>query len=827
MNSLSSRRSGLLAAALSLPLVASTQALDLYWNPAIPDGIWDENLTPNWGESAVAPANQIWFASDTAFFHQDATYTVTLAGAQTASAVNVQAGSVTLAGVVDVDTLSTGSLSIAEGASFTGLADVFLGVGTTALEVNGALIQTGGPAGTTRRVTVTGGSTGSIDITGNLRTGGAFTFAGNLTGSGGILTDAAGTFTLGGTNTYLGNTLFRHGNTIRLNSASALSPDTLLRFGAGTNIIELAAADFSRTVGGAAGNIRFHGAADGTGSSGFAAVGADRSVTLGGTFLWGDANFRPSALFLGNANSTHKVTLLSGLDLNGGNRTISSTDGSAEIEGEITGTISGGAGSILTKTGSGRILLSVANSHAGGTSISGLQNVVAPLRISHAEALGTGTVTVGSGGNSDASCLELTGGIAVTNTVNLNASRNTPAGFTYAAPHLVNVSGDNSISSNLGSGGGGGQVTVRSDAGKLTLSGNIGTRQLNLTGDGNGETTGNIPLQGTFGLVKDGAGIWTLSGAGSYVGTTSVVGGTLALGNLNAVAGSARVEVAGTGVLDTSALTGWTTGASQTLAGTSTITGSATVAGTLAPGTVAAPVGTLTLSGDLTLDAASSYAVDIDPAGTPDKIVVGGALAAGGTIVVSFTGEAPFVPVEGSEFDVADAASITGTPTVTGALPAGLAWDASDFADTGKITVVAGTPFQLWAAAAGLSGNDALPEADPDSDGLENAIEYVIGGNPDAASRAGAPEGEVVGNDLVFTFSRVDSSETADLTLTVEAGTTLGSWPEVFIIGADNASSSAGVNIEENGADPDTITVTIPKAGELKKFARLKAVITP
>lgn len=827
MKSIHSRRSGLLAAALSLPLVASTQATDLYWNPAVPDGIWDEDTTLNWGDTAIAGPVQGWFTSDSAFFHQNATYTVTLAGAQIASAVNVQAGSVTLAGVVNTDSISTANLSIAAGASLTANADIFLRAGTTALEVNGALIQTGGPALNTRRVTVTGGSTGSIDINGNLRTAGAFNFAGNLTGSGGILTDAGGTFTLGGTNTYLGNSLFRNGNTIRLNSAGALSPDSLLRFGGGTNIIELAAGDFSRNVGGAAGNVRFHGTADGAGSSGFAAVGADRSVTLGGTYLWGDANFRPTALFLGNANSTHKVTLLSGLDLNAGNRTISSTDGSAEIEGEITGTISGAAGSILTKTGSGRILLSVANSHAGGTAITGLQNVVAPLRISHPNALGTGTTTVGSGGNSDSSRLELTGDIAVTNTVNLNASRNTPAGFTYSAPHLVNVSGDNSISSNLGSGGGGGQVTIRSDAGKLTLSGTITTRQLNLTGDGNGETTGNIPLQSTYALVKDGAGTWTLSGVGSYAGTTSVVGGTLALGNLDAVAGSTRVEVVGTGVLDVSALTGWTIGAGKTLAGTSSITGSATVAGTLSPGTAAVPAGTLTLSGDLTLNAGSSYAVDIDSAGTPDKIVVGGALAAGGSIVVSFTGETPFVPVEGSEFDVADAASITGTPAVTGTLPAGLAWDASNFAATGKIAVVAGTPFEIWAAAAGLSGGNALSGADPDSDGLENAIEYVIGGNPSVASRAGAPEGEAAGNDLVFTFSRVDSSETADLTLSVQAGTTLGSWPEVFIIGADNAGSSVGVDILENGAAPDTITVTIPKAGELRKFARLNAVITP
>jgi hypothetical protein len=35
------------------------------------------------------------------------------------------------------------------------------------------------------------------------------------------------------------------------------------------------------------------------------------------------------------------------------------------------------------------------------------------------------------------------------------------------------------------------------------------------------------------------------------------------------------------------------------------------------------------------------------------------------------------------------------------------------------------------------------------------------------------------------------------------------------------------VDIVENGTAPDTITVTIPKAGELRKFVRLNAAITP
>lgn len=36
-----------------------------------------------------------------------------------------------------------------------------------------------------------------------------------------------------------------------------------------------------------------------------------------------------------------------------------------------------------------------------------------------------------------------------------------------------------------------------------------------------------------------------------------------------------------------------------------------------------------------------------------------------------------------------------------------------------------------------------------------------------------------------------------------------------------------GVSVSENGAAPDTITATIPKAADLRKFARLRVTETP
>ena len=142
---------------------------------------------------------------------------------------------------------------------------------------------------------------------------------------------------------------------------------------------------------------------------------------------------------------------------------------------------------------------------------------------------------------------------------------------------------------------------------------------------------------------------------------------------------------------------------------------------------------------------------------------------------------------------------------------------------TGRLFVSTGPGFAGWATALGLSGD---PDEDFDIDGLSDAIEYLIGSDPLTPNSLDlAPES--TGNNLVFTFPRDDNSETSDVTLVVEIGTTLDAWPTVLTVGVDTASSDSGVEVTENGAAPDTITVTIPKAGNPATFARLKVTIAP
>ena len=574
----------------------------LYWNPSPLSGDWANTV---WSSTSGGTPTLNWTNGDNAVFDQTGTYTATINADQTATNIEIKAGALTFAGT---NTAISNSLAIDSGASLTADSDRFLKVGTTSLTVNGTLTQTAAVTNSTRRVSLAGGN-GSIVLSGGLRTGGNFNFAGDISGTGSIITDAGGTFTLSGNNTYAGDTLIRHGNTVRIGSSTAISSTSLLRVGGGGNIIfELTGADFSRTVGNSAGQVRFHASADGAGSSGFAAVNADRTVEINGTVSWGAGLFNPGVFHLGTAASTHKVTLTTGINLNGATRTINTTNGAAEVEGEISGVLSGTGASVLTKTGTGVLLLSNANTHVGGTVIAGSQGAINPLRISNGSALGSGGLTIGSGGNNDQSRLELTGGITVNNTIASLASRNN------SAPSIVNVSGDNTISSNIGVGGGGSRNALQSDSGKLTLSGNATTRTLLLTGSGDGEIEGTTTIGATYGLEKAGNGTWTVNG-----------------GNLNntiATVSAGKLLVNGTLANSSATVDGGTLGGTGSISGATTINST----GVLSPG---ASIGTFA-TGALTLNHNSTFLYELNTtATTGDVLNVNGDLTFDGTVTLS------------------------------------------------------------------------------------------------------------------------------------------------------------------------------------------------
>jgi autotransporter-associated beta strand protein len=133
-------------------------------------------------------------------------------------------------------------------------------------------------------------------------------------------------------------------------------------------------------------------------------------------------------------------------------------------------------------------------------------------------------------------------------------------------------------------------------------------------------------------------------------------------------------------------------------------------------------------------------------------------------------------------------------------------------------------PYQSWAQNENLTPgvNDAHDD-DPDHDGIQNLIEFILGGEPMTPDSTLLPKATIVGADLVFTFLRHDSSETGT-TLLVQHGSNLtDDWVNIPIGPTSGTAGVASVTIEENDANPDTVTIAIPLSVSDKRFMRLKA----
>jgi autotransporter-associated beta strand protein len=337
-------------------------------------------------------------------------------------------------------------------------------------------------------------------------------------------------------------------------------------------------------------------------------------------------------------------------------------------------------------------------------------------------------------------------------------------------------------------------VTFHSDAGNLIFTGNIGTRQLNLRGEGNGELRGNVPLSTGYGINKAGGGTWIISGDATYPGATIISGGTLQIGkgtttgtlpagNVTndatlvfdrdgaltvgaAISGGGQLVKRGpgavtltAGVQDYSGLTSIEDGAliingdasaatgnvlvgngsgdpaSAVLGGSGVIGGDIAIAadGAIAPG---AQIGDLLVLGDV--NGNGSLKIEIDGDNADSLTLQGGTLDISG-LALNVSRLAS--PTQGVYLIVDADAPIAGTAfaSVTG-LPNGysVVYNYNYGGDNHNIAIT-GTPvtdpYENWATVtSGLAGDDAQPDADPDHDGLGNLIEFVIGGQPNPAN---------------------------------------------------------------------------------------------
>ena len=517
-------------------------------------------------------------------------------GVTRANAISFTGGANTLtlqtgAGFTGNIGIQAGTLTFLQPTTQT-LGTVVTGGGAVIKDAAGTLILTG--ANTyTGGTTVTGGTLqgNTTSLQGNIVNNATVvfdqastgTYAGELSGTGGVTKQGVGTLTLTGSNTFGGGlainqgilaaanvtslgggSLTFNGGTLQALGTLGLTNPVTLNSGGGTfdtngNTVTLAAGiggGGALTVTGtstlllSATNTYTGATMIGAGSTlsltNAGSIAASSGVNLTGTFATFD---------ISNGTSDKTIQALSGVAgssvLLGNNNLIVGTAASTTFAGVIDG--SGGTGGLI-KVGTGTLTLSGANVYTGGTTIDG-----GALSVSADNNLGDAAGTLAFGGGT----LQTTGSFSTARATTLNGGGgtfNTASGTTLT--HTGTIGGAGGLTktgagtltltgNNLYSGGtaiNGGTVSVAADAnlgnaagmldfggGTLQTTGSFSTSRATTLNAGGGtfETASGTTLThggaigGTGGLTKTGTGTLILSGNNLYSGGTTVSGGIL------------------------------------------------------------------------------------------------------------------------------------------------------------------------------------------------------------------------------------------------------------------------------------------------------------
>jgi fibronectin-binding autotransporter adhesin len=197
---------------------------------------------------------------------------------------------------------------------------------------------------------------------------------------------------------------------------------------------------------------------------------------------------------------------------------------------DITATnVISGAGTIV-QSGTGRLTLSTANPSFSGS----LQAPAGTVRVTNGDALGTGTIS--PGGDTNSGTVEFESGISLPSPLTISARNSTTSTNLVS---LRNVSGTNSIGGDVTITAGGDVYQLASDSGLLRLTGTWGavgsaantSRAIALTGAGDFDIAGNIPVQGTtaFAFTKSGTGTVFFSGTRDMLGDTTISAGRMTM----------------------------------------------------------------------------------------------------------------------------------------------------------------------------------------------------------------------------------------------------------------------------------------------------------
>lgn len=453
-----------------------------------------------------------------------------------------------------------------------------LGTGTVTIGQNGAL--RGGNITLSNPITLASSGTPTVGTSG----GTPFTLSGKISGSNALTIFNANTVILSNnTNNYTGGTTISTG-TLQMGAANVI-PSTGTVTLADTTVLELAGYDQSMGPISGSGTSSIIQSSSGTPTL---TTNVSSDQTYDGTIT--------DAITLVKAGSS-KLTLTNTLNDYSGGSTISAGTLTAQATGALgSGTISIAADAILQ--GNGTFTLSNAASLSVGSYIDVTTGNILTMSgqisgVGGFTKTGTGTLIISYANTYEGDTATSAGTLQL--------------GIANAIPSTSDVSLGTSTSLDLA---GYAQTLTGALSGAGTLASSSGTPTLTLNPSTNSTFSG--PLTNAISLVKGGTGTLTLSNAAnSFTGNVTVNGGTLAVASggaltaVNALAINSGGTFSNAGAVTASSVT---VASGGTLVNTGTITSNVTNSGTLSTGST---IGTLTITGNCTQTATSDLYAQI------------------------------------------------------------------------------------------------------------------------------------------------------------------------------------------------------------------------
>jgi autotransporter-associated beta strand protein len=456
-----------------------------------------------------------------------------------------------------------------------------------------------------------------------VNSGGTLTVSAVVSGAGGLMATGPGTLLLTASNSYIGGTIL-NGALLALGNANALSSGVLT--------VQVGAVMASG-----------------------AALSVVNPVKLGGTLVIG------GSLAL---TFTGPVTLTA-------SRTVTTTNTAPTTFAGVVG--QSASGFILTKGGTGTLILSGSNTYSGGTTL-----LNGTLALGNAHALGSGTLTVQGGAvRANGSALSVANAVTLAGTLTVAGSLD----LKFTGP--ITLTGN--------------QTLMVANTGTTTFAGVLG------------ETGGSRSL------TKMGAGLLVLTNSNTFSGGFTLFGGTLAVGNNSAVGTgtltltSGTILASGTPIVLSNALTlagNVTIGGSQNLTfnGVATLTGHRTL--------TVSNTGTTTFAGAIG-QSASGLRLAKDGKGTlvlaGSNTYTGMTTVIAGTLLVTGSIAGPVMVTNGGTLG---GSGSTGAVTVQsgGTLMPGSSASQTAVLSTGNLALVSGTNFTvaLNGTSPGAGGYDQV-----------------------------------------------------------------------------------------------------------------------